>query len=346
MLISLGGLLKLDFEKACDKVNWHFLLELLRARGFSDRWINWIKIGLMSGISTVLVNGKEGRKFVCKKGLRQGDPLSPLLFVLVANVFTKMVHLGKHNNFIQGLGKFDNGLLSLQYVDDIIMFSSDDFPKLRNLKLILYLFEGISGMNIFSKSAVIRLDGIAQEQEEIASFFNCKKGTYPSTYLGIPLKVGKLVKSDWNPLLDKVEKTLPNWKCTCLSRGGRLTLVNAGLTNIPSYWMSLLYLPCWVVNRIDQIRRDILWSGSLSVSGIRCLRNWGVVCRSKAQGGLGIINIGTLLSWVNGFGRCLLVKITRGLSLLVRFFIHKTKFYLRELSERSLFILAGCLEGL
>lgn len=108
-----GILLKLYFEKAYDKVNWSFLLDLLKARGFSDRWIGWIKTGLMSGKSSMLVNGVEGRKFHCKRGLRQGDPLSPLLFVLVADVFTKMINLGKYRNEIRGLGSFENSISSL-----------------------------------------------------------------------------------------------------------------------------------------------------------------------------------------------------------------------------------------
>lgn len=65
-----GILLKIDFEKAYDKVNWDFLLDLMRARGFSARWIGWISSCMKSSISSVLVNGKEGRKFVCKRGLR------------------------------------------------------------------------------------------------------------------------------------------------------------------------------------------------------------------------------------------------------------------------------------
>lgn len=78
-------LLKMDFEKAYDKVNWDFLLELLHVRGFLINGL--IGLGLMSGISSVLVNGKEGRKFGYKRGLIQGDPLSLLLFVLVADAF-------------------------------------------------------------------------------------------------------------------------------------------------------------------------------------------------------------------------------------------------------------------
>lgn len=81
----------------------------------------------------------EGRKF---------DSLSPYLFVLVADVLTKMINLGKGQDIISGLGGFENVIVSLQYADDTILFSTTDYEKLRNLKLLLYLFEKVSGLKI------------------------------------------------------------------------------------------------------------------------------------------------------------------------------------------------------
>lgn len=127
---------------------------------------------------------------------------------------------------------------------------------LRNLKLLLFLFENASGLNInFSKSEAFWLGGNLANQVEIAGIFNCKKGSFPFNYLGIPITLGRMKNRDWFPLIDKVEKKLPCWKGYTLSRGGRLTLINSVLSSIPSYWMSYFFLPCWVVDRIDQIIR-------------------------------------------------------------------------------------------
>ena len=105
---SPGLLLKLDFEKAFDNVNWEFLLNSLAGLGCDNIWVNWIKMCISLARFTVLVNGSPRGFFGASNGLRQGDPLSPLLFIVAAHVLHRMLALGVYNNLITGI-QFPNG---------------------------------------------------------------------------------------------------------------------------------------------------------------------------------------------------------------------------------------------
>jgi hypothetical protein len=148
--VDQGVILKLDYEKAYDRVSWDFLFEVLQSRGFSEKWISWIKQLVIGGSIGIMVNGKDSPYFKPGKGLRQGDPISPLLFNLVGDVLTRMLDKAARSGLVKGmLHDFrEGGILSLQYADDTILFSSTDISHLTNLKHILLWYEQISGMRI------------------------------------------------------------------------------------------------------------------------------------------------------------------------------------------------------
>jgi hypothetical protein len=118
-----------DFEKAYDNVKWPFLQQALRMKGFSPLWCHWIQQFVSRGSVAVKVNNDVGRYFQTKKGLRQGDHLSPILFNLVVDMLAIFIARAKDDGQIQGLipHLVDDGLLILQYTDDTIIFMGHDF---------------------------------------------------------------------------------------------------------------------------------------------------------------------------------------------------------------------------
>jgi len=98
-----GVIFKIDFEKAYDKVKWNFLLQMLRLKGFSPKWIEWIKSFISDGSVAINVNDEIGPYFQTKKGLRQGDPLSPILFNIVADMLTLIINRAKANDQVHGV---------------------------------------------------------------------------------------------------------------------------------------------------------------------------------------------------------------------------------------------------
>ena len=110
-----GLILKLDFEKAYDKISWNFLMDCLRQRGFDQKWCLWIWEVMTSGTLSVKVNDSMGSYFKYGKGVRQGDPLSPLLFNIAVDTLSKMIALAQSNKLITGLipEYIENGVVIL-----------------------------------------------------------------------------------------------------------------------------------------------------------------------------------------------------------------------------------------
>jgi hypothetical protein len=117
---------------------------------------------------------------VSKKGVRQGDPLSPMLFNIAADCLARMVRKTQNNNLIVGLAEnlIPNGVAILQYADDTIICLKDDDEVAKNMKLLLYLYEAMSGLKInFTKSEIIMINGDAIREVQLAEFFNCQTGS-------------------------------------------------------------------------------------------------------------------------------------------------------------------------
>jgi hypothetical protein len=126
---------KLDIEKAYDHVNWNCLLHLMERMGFGIRWRRWIEAYISSVQFSVLVNGSPEGYFNSSRGLRQGDPLSPLLFLLVMEVLSRMLKKVESEGLIQGFsagGNSNSGLRNshLLYADDTILFCDANMTQL------------------------------------------------------------------------------------------------------------------------------------------------------------------------------------------------------------------------
>ncbi|KAK1666668.1 hypothetical protein QYE76_054827 [Lolium multiflorum] len=132
-------LLKLDFEKAYDRVNWGFLQEVLRAKGFDSGVVHRISQLVMGGQTAISINGEVGPFFRNKRGVRQGDPLSPLLFNFMAEALSKILASAAAAGHIAGVVPHlvPGGITHLQYADDTLILIQDDDTQIANLKFLL-----------------------------------------------------------------------------------------------------------------------------------------------------------------------------------------------------------------
>ncbi|XP_047051186.1 ABC transporter G family member 41-like [Lolium rigidum] len=188
----LGGLLlKLDFEKAYDRVNWDFLREILQRKGFSDMNVHRLMQLVMGGQTAINVNGEVGPFFHNARGVRQGDPLSPIMFDFLVDGLAAMLAKANSAGHIRGVVShlIPGGVTHLQYADDTLVMIEPSDLGIANLKFLLLCFENMSGLKInFDKSEVFVTGVTEPEQRRVAHMLNCKLGKLPMKYLGIPRK--------------------------------------------------------------------------------------------------------------------------------------------------------------
>ena len=187
-----GVLCKLDVEKAYDKLNWKFLLLVLKEMGFGNKWMGWIQWCISTSSFSVIINGSPTGYFKSTSGLRQGNPLSPYLFVLGMEVFSLLSDKAKRGGYLLGYNiRSRNGEITnvshLLFVDDTLVFYKDSEYEMLYLSWVLLYFEALSRLRVNLDKSVILPVGNVENLNQLASDLGYRVGSLPSTYLGLPL---------------------------------------------------------------------------------------------------------------------------------------------------------------
>src|SRR6266542_2833037 len=157
-------------------------------KGFAPKWCDWIDKVMSKGSVGIKVNNDIGHYFQTRKGLRQGDPLSPILFNIVADMLEILIARAKEDGQVGGLVPHlvDCGVSILQYADDTILFMEHDLEKAVNMKLILCIFEQLSGLKInFHKSEIFCFGKAKDDEHHYRQIFGCESGSLPLRDLGV-----------------------------------------------------------------------------------------------------------------------------------------------------------------
>ena len=262
-----GILCKLDIEKAYDHISWDFLLQIMERMGFGSKWISWIKWCISTASFFVLINGSSTGFFRSSRGLRQGDLLSPYLFVIGMEALSGMLKRVVEGSFISGcrFSGRDGGdivISHLLYADDTILFCEANSEQLMYLRWTLMWYEAFSGLKINLIKSVIIPMGRVDNVEELAAELGCGVGSLPSTYLGLPLGAPHRALGVWDSIEDRFRRRFATWKRQYISKGGggggRITLIRSTLSNLPVYFLSLFRMPKIVCSRLEKIQRDFL----------------------------------------------------------------------------------------
>ncbi|KAL8148945.1 hypothetical protein AgCh_006084 [Apium graveolens] len=244
--------LKLDIIKAYDRVSWSFLKQRMRIMGFCEIWIDWMMLCVKTVTYNFCFNDSIIGPIIPKKGLRQGDPLSPYLFLLC----------------VEGLS---NAL-------DV----ASDAREIKGCKSVNFQKSGVYFI------ANVRRD----KQRELSSILGVYSDLSNTRYLGLPSLVGKSKKRVFSFLKDKATKRIQGWKVKPISQAGKTVLIRNVAQAIPSYSMSCFLIPKTLCQELERMFSNYWWRSGRSndQKGVNWLA-WSGMSTAKSKGGLGFRNL-------------------------------------------------------
>uniref|UniRef100_A0A803Q1F8 Reverse transcriptase domain-containing protein n=1 Tax=Cannabis sativa TaxID=3483 RepID=A0A803Q1F8_CANSA len=282
--------LKLDMSKAYDRVEWDFLETMMSCIDYDETWISKVMNCVRSVSFSVLINGSIYGHFTPERGLRQGDPLSPFLFLLCSEGLTCLLHETERAGKLHGLrfGSMEHNLSHLLFADDSLVFLNANFEESKALKEVLDCYASLSGQTInLDKSDLCVGTKIKDDMAiSLAAFFGVHLVKNHTKYLGMPTFVGKNKKEVFGKIRDRVEAKLQGWKMGLFSQAGKEILIKAVIQALPCYVMSCFRISKGILHDIESMIARFWWGANSKTHKIHW-GSWEKMCKLKENGGMG-----------------------------------------------------------
>ncbi|KAK1650817.1 hypothetical protein QYE76_068622 [Lolium multiflorum] len=280
---------KLDMSKAFDRVEWSFLEKIMLKLGFSPGWVRLVMRCVTSVTYRVKVDKNLSEVIVPQRGLRQGCPLSPYLFILCAEGLSALFRKAEEEGSLQGVQVCPTAptINHLFFADDSLIFMKVNEPSAQKLLEILELYEDASGQMINKdKSAVMFSKGVSHlAKRNFQRFLQISDEAYNDRYLGLPIHLGRSKSKAFGFLIELIWKKIQGWKEKFLSRVGKEILIKAVAQAIPIYAM-----PCFDITKsfCDDISSMVCryWWNNQEEERHHWL-GWKCLSQPKCEGGLG-----------------------------------------------------------
>ncbi|XP_030495229.2 uncharacterized protein LOC115711029 [Cannabis sativa] len=282
--------LKLDMSKAFDRVEWSYLAAVMGKMGFNIRWISLIMTCLHTTSFSFLINGQVKGSVIPERGLRQGDPLSPYLFLICSEGLSRLLQHEEAIGRLQGLSisRTTPSITYLFFADDSLLFCCANERSCGAIKRALDIYHRASGQLLNEDKSVMSFspNTSAAVKSSFSQILGMPVSECHEKYLCLPAYSEHDKKHLFADTKERIWKLLHAWNDKLFSIGGKEILLKAVVQSIPTYAMSCFKLSKSFCSQLDTMMAQVWW-GSTGDKNKTHWKKWKFICKTKMEGGLG-----------------------------------------------------------
>lgn len=261
--------LKIDISKAYDRLEWGFLESMLKKFDFAEEWINRVMTCVKTVSYSFIQDGTVFGEIIPQRGIRQGDPISPYLYILCAEGLSSI--LRRHEvNLIHGcvIARGAPAISHLLFADDCYFFFKATENEARTMKNILLRYERLSGQAVNFRKSTVTFSSNTRDtiRAQVCATLQVQEVATPGNYLGMPMSMGRRKNAAFKFLLDRVSQKIQAWKHKSISKGGKLVLLKNAAQTIPNFRMNLFKIPAEICSGIQR-QMNAFWWGEMQMVG-------------------------------------------------------------------------------
>ena len=282
---------KVDMSKAYDRIEWNFLRKMLEILGFAQSLVDLIMLLVTTVEFMVSQNGNEVGPIIPSRGLRQGDPISPYLFIICAESLSSLIKHYEGRGLLHGckIARSAPVISHLFFADDSFFFFKANMEECERIKECFSIYEKASGQLInYQKSSISFSQNVEhQKRQQLCSYLQVNETVDHGKYLGLPSMIGRSKKTIFSFVKDKAWQRIQGWKRKLLSKAGKEILLKIMVQAIPSYAMQVFLLPITLCAEIERMMNSFWWGcKDVNKRGINWL-SWEKLSVHKSLGGMG-----------------------------------------------------------